>query len=174
MKFTRKRTQREYIHLIFQSLLVVVVMFLFMFVLKHYTIADASLGAIGATSLGSTAFLAFVAHDTAMARERRIISGYAIGIIIGVLGDRLMALILHCDSFHCQAADIDIAVAAISAMITMIAMVLTSSEHPPAVGIAIGLVLRQWDVTILLVVFSTVLVIAALKFLLRRKLLNLL
>lgn len=155
-------------------MLVFVIMFTFMYAVKTFTNADTALGAIGATSLGASAFLAFVAHDTAMARSRRMLSGYAIGIIFGGLGSYLLSHFAHCSGFHCATDNLDVLISAITAMACMIAMVLLSSEHPPAVGIAIGLVLRDWDYLLLIVVIVTVLVITIVKEILRPKLLNLL
>lgn len=174
MKLNYKRTATQNWHILWQSALVFIVMFGFMYVIKLYTNADETLSAIGATSLGSTAFLSFVAHDTAMARSRRIISGYIIGLVMGVLGSIALLMTVHCQGFHCQVANLDVVISAATAMLTMVLMLLLSSEHPPAVGIAIGLVLREWNYPVLFIVAMTVLAIVVLKELLRPWLLNLL
>jgi hypothetical protein len=174
MKLFYKRTKEQNIHLIWQSMLVFVIMFGFMYAIKQFTHADTALGAIGATSLGSSAFLAFVAHDTAMARARRMISGYAIGLIVGAIGSFVLITFSHCHNFDCPTSQLDVLVSAGAAMLCMILMVTLSSEHPPAVGIAIGLILRDWDLTVLILIIATVLVIAIVKGLLRPWLLNLL
>ena len=166
--------QKENLHLLWQSSLVFIIIFGFMYMMKHAINADVALGAIGATSLGSSAFLAFVAHDTAMARARRMIFGYLWGILFGALGSGLFHLMMQQHIFSAIQVDLEVVFAAAVAMLTMLCMTFFSCEHPPAVGIAIGLVLRQWDLSILVVVFVTVLVIALLKSLLRPWLLNLL
>lgn len=174
MNLFHKRTKIENLHLIWQSMIVFVIMFGFMYAAKKFTNADDALGAIGASSLGSSAFLAFVAHDTAMAKARRIISGYVIGVVVGILGSYTLFLVSHCIGFHCLVGQYDVLIAAATAAVTMITMVLFASEHPPAVGIAIGLVLRQWDFGILILVAITVIIIAVAKSILRPWLKNLL
>lgn len=169
-----KRTKIENLHLIWQSMIVFVIMFGFMYAVKQFTNADDALGAIGASSLGSSAFLAFVAHDTAMAKARRLISGYVVGVVMGILGSYCLFLVTHCSGFHCLVGQYDVLIAAGTAAITMIVMVLFAAEHPPAVGIAIGLVLRQWDVSVLLLVGITVVIIAVAKGILQPWLKNLL
>lgn len=174
MKIFHRRTTIENVHLLWQSLLVFVIIFAFMYAIKQFTHTDTALGAIGATSLGSSAFLAFVAHDTAMACARRMISGYVIGLVIGAIGSYLLQKLGRCQGFHCPVGDLDVLIAAAVAMICMIVMITFASEHPPAVGIAIGLVLRQWDLSVLIVVAVTVLVIVIVKGVLRPWLVNLL
>jgi CBS-domain-containing membrane protein len=174
MKFRYRRTATQNWHILWQSLIVFTVMLGFMFAIKYYTNADEALSAIGATSLGATAFLVFVAHDSAMARSRRIMSSYFIGLVMGVIGSAALEYLGHCEGFHCQFANLDVVISALTAMLAMILMLLLSSEHPPAVGIAIGLVLRTWDIPVLLIVAGTVLAIVVLKEVLRPWLLNLL
>lgn len=174
MKLFHKRTKVENLHLIWQTMVVFVIMFAFMYASKQISGADDALSAIGASSLGASAFLAFVAHDTAMARARRLISGYAIGICVGVAGSYCLFLVGHCTGFHCPTGQFDVLISAIAAAVTMLLMVLLASEHPPAVGIAIGLVIRHWDFSLVVLIVATVLIIAITKGLLRSKLRNLL
>lgn len=174
MKLFHKRTRTENIHLIWQSFIVFVIMFAFMFAVRYYTSADSTLGAIGATSLGASAFLSFVAHDTAMAQARRMLSAYFIGLIVGISCSLILNLLAHCNGLHCDHGNRAVFLASVAAFITMIIMLLFSSEHPPAVGIAIGLVLRQWDLSIIVIITLTVLTIALVKGLLRPWLRNLL
>ena len=175
MRLFHRRTKVENLHLLWQSLIVFVIMFTFMYFLKKVAKADAILSAIGATSIGSSAFLAFVAHDTAMARARRMIWGYLFGLVIGMVCSFTLRIFLHCNDFECAAtADGALLFAAAAAFFTMLAMTYFSCEHPPAVGIAIGLVLWDWQWPVLVVVFGAVLTIALLKRFLRPWLLNLL
>lgn len=174
MKLFHKRTKNENLHMLWQSLLVFAIIFGFMYAMKHALNADDALGAIGATSLGSSAFLAFVAHDTAMARERRMIFGYVLGIFFGALASVIVHYMIHHGILPDCHSDLRVFFCAAVAMITMLCMTIFSCEHPPAVGIAIGLVLRHWDMPILTIVFVTVMVIAGVKAILRPWLLNLL
>lgn len=175
MRLFHRRTKVENLHLLWQSMIVFVIMFSFMFFLKKVAKADAIVSAIGATSIGASAFLAFVAHDTAMARARRMIWGYVFGLVIGTICSTILSIYLHCDDFQCAStADGALLFAAVAAFLTMLAMTFFSCEHPPAVGLAIGLVLWDWHWPVLVVVLGAVFVIAIVKQLLRPWLLNLL
>lgn len=174
MKVFHRRTRKENIHLFWQSILVFLVILAFMYALKKVSIADAIVSAIGATSLGSSAFLAFVAHDTAMARPRRMISGYALGIVVGVFFSLMFRHVTNCNNFDCHSVNSEVLFAAGAAIVTMWLMAFFSSEHPPAIGIAIGLVLWSWKWPVLVVIMGAVLVIALLRYLLRPWLINLL
>lgn len=174
MKLFHRRTKSQNIHMLWQSLLVFIIIFGFMYVMKHALNADDALGAIGATSLGSSAFLAFVAHDTAMARERRMIFGYVWGIFLGAIGSFIVETLIRHHILSHYHSDVRVLICALVAMLTMLCMTIFSCEHPPAVGIAIGLVLRHWDMPILTIVFVTVIVIVIIKSILRPWLLNLL
>lgn len=174
MKLFHKRTRNENLHMLWQSLLVFAIIFGFMYAMSHALNADDALVAIGATSLGSSAFLAFVAHDTAMARERRMIFGYIFGILLGAIASVIVQYMIHRGILTHYHSDLRVFFCAAVAMITMLCMTIFSCEHPPAVGMAIGLVLRHWDMPILTIIFVTVMVIAIVKIILRPWLLNLL
>ena len=55
----------------------------------------------------------------------------------------------------------------------ILVMAITDTEHPPAAGIAIGMASREWEAEIFGGIIGAVLVLAALKVLLRRRLRNL-
>ena len=54
--------------------------------------------------------------------------------------------------------------------LTILVMAITDTEHPPAAGIAIGMASREWEAEIFGGIIGAVLVLAAVKVLLRRHL----
>ena len=52
-------------------------------------------------------------------------------------------------------------------------MVITNTEHPPAAGMSLGLVLNQWDHTTIIFILGAVTVMSVIKKLLRNKLMDL-
>lgn len=158
----RKRRLRWLLQCFFMFL----TMAAFLFIADEDLHRTAVVSVVGATSLGSTAFLAFVAHRSYMAHSRRIISSYLIAIVIGiafyhfVVEIRLLYLPIsaHHLIFICAAA---------SAAIAMLAMTLLRVEHAPAAGLALGLVMRYWDLHMLMSLMIFVILIAVIKYWLR-------
>ena len=169
-----KRPFRENIHLLWQSSLVFVIMALFLLAMHHLANADTTLGAIGATSLGASAFLIFVAHDTVMARASRMIWGYILGIIVGVVISIVVHYVDGCHMEICTLTSSYAIGAGVAAFILTILMNLFDCQHPPAIGIAIGVILRGWTWPGVLTVIAFVLLIALLRKVLRPYLINLL
>jgi hypothetical protein len=173
MRF-HKRPFKENIHLLWQSSIVFILMTLFLLAMHHLAHADTTLGAIGASSLGSSAFLAFVAHDTVMARAPRMIWGYVLGIIVGVLVSIAVHYVDGCHAEICTLTSTYAVGAGVAALLLMLLMNMFDCQHPPAIGIAIGVILRGWTWYGLLIVMVFVLWIALLRKVLRPYLINLL
>jgi len=141
---------------LFQSLLAtftILLILLFLDVLSHTAII---------ATLGSTAFLVFTRPRAYAARLRPLLGGYLIGICVGVLCYFLSLLPLPISR---STEYIIFAAIAVGAAIFL--MVLTDTEHPPAAGMALGLVMNPWDADTLLFILSAILVMAALRRLLQ-------
>ena len=65
-------------------------------------------------------------------------------------------------------------VAALSVGLSIFAMVVTNSQHPPATGAALGLVVHPWDYKTVLFVLVSVVVLSSVRTLLGDRLKNLL
>jgi CBS-domain-containing membrane protein len=90
-------------------------------------------------ALGATTFLIFTMPHKVSARPRYVIGGYVMGAIAGILtsyGFGSEGLLPLSSLF---------AVGAISVALATLLMVTTNTEHPPAAGMALGLVLQPWD-----------------------------
>ena len=99
-------------------------------------VEDALTNAATVTAIASSAFIVFMAPHSTMAGPRRVLGGHAIAIVIG-LGAHWLAQ----DVFGTALARDLSAAAAVG--IAMLAMAATDTEHPPAAGTVLGLVLAD-------------------------------
>jgi hypothetical protein len=173
MRF-HKRSLRGNLNLLWQSSFVFLVISLFLLAMHFFAHADTTLGIIGATSLASTTFLLFVAHDTVMARIPRMLSGYLLAIIVGAAGSFFLHHQLICDVTYCALTPAFALSAGFAIFILTLLMNIFDCQHPPAAGLTIGLVLRDWNLEGLIIIGVFILLLALLKKLLRPYLVNLL
>tara|TARA_R110000868_G_scaffold69261_1_gene204144 strand:- start:21312 stop:21833 length:522 start_codon:yes stop_codon:yes gene_type:complete len=166
MKLSELSKTHRRIRWLSQCMLVFLTMAIFLYLANVVLGRTELIGAIGATSLGSTAFLAFVAHNSYMAQSKRILGGYLIAIVVGIV-------LFHCVQWtfnaHIQINHryLVLFVAAASAAIGMFFMTLLGLEHPPAAGLSLGMVLEHWDMKILGIIVACLLLLTVIKYLLR-------
>jgi CBS-domain-containing membrane protein len=127
---------------VFQSLFAAFVTFI---VLLFLNLQDVVIIA----SIGSTAFIVFALPNSPAAKSRNIIGGYAVGLI----GGSLCALIPHPSFLQ------SIIIYSLAVGLSIFIMVITDTEHPPASGVALGVVIRGFsaDVTIAVVTSAIIL-----------------
>ncbi|MBN2581561.1 MAG: HPP family protein [Planctomycetes bacterium] len=105
-------------------------------VLHHHLESDALLA-----SLGASTFTVFTVPHAKSARSKCLIGGYVCGVLSG-LGFRLL---LASGWFAAlDGAAVRVAAAGLGVGMAMLLMVLLQFEHPPAAGIALGLVIGPW------------------------------
>jgi CBS-domain-containing membrane protein len=119
-------------------------------------------------ALGATTFLVFTMPHKVSSRPRYVIGGYVMGVIAGVLTDFAFgsphALVPISQMF---------VLGAIAVGVASLLMVTTDTEHPPAAGLALGLVLQDWDFYSVLYVMGCVCFLSVAKRLLKRFLIDL-
>ena len=124
-------------------------------------------------ALGSSAFIVFTMPQTRAAQPRFLIGGYVVSIAVGsfchMLSHSPWVLTLLASPERAR-----IVFGALSVGLAIFFMVITDTEHPPATGAALGLVLNPWDTLALVPVLGGVIVMSILRHLLRRVLKNLL
>jgi CBS-domain-containing membrane protein len=98
-------------------------------------VEDALTNAAAVTAIASSAFIVFTAPHSKMAGPRRVLGGHAVGLVIGLLG-----FLLADDVFGGTLLARDI-IAAAGVGVSMLIMASTDTEHPPAAGTVLGLVL---------------------------------
>jgi CBS-domain-containing membrane protein len=96
-------------------------------------------------SMGLTAFIVFAMPGSFTARERNVVGGHLLGLLSG----SLWALppqpsFLHSITFYSLAVSFSI-----------LLMVITNTEHPPASGTALGVVLKGPSVEVVLAVITS-------------------
>jgi CBS-domain-containing membrane protein len=102
-------------------------------------------------SLGASSFIAFAMPRARASQPRLLLGGYLVGIVVGwacyslstVLPSLALLPIVRSSQVLFGAAAVGL---------STIIMVLTDTEHPPAAGLALGLVLSGWDLTTLAVI----------------------
>jgi len=142
-------------------------------VLVVLVILDAKENTAVIAALGASSFVAFTMPHARVAKARFLIGGYIVGIISGFLSWHVsllpcwadIAIISHLSSAVFGAGAVGLAI---------FLMVVADLEHPPAAGVALGLVLNNCDPKTMLVVLLGIIALVLIKKLLRPLLINLL
>ena len=120
-------------------------------------------------ALGATTFMIFTMPHRVSCHARYVVGGYIIGIAVGVACSQVYDAVPAWHTHGGLAVTGGIAVG-LSAFL----MAATNSEHPPAAGVALGLVLQPWDFPTVFFVLASVVVLSIVKHLLRRIMIDLL
>ncbi len=120
-------------------------------------------------SFGATAFLIFTMPHLRTSQGRSVLGGYFIGIILGILLYHLASIIFI--NFGNQW--IYQVMGGFAVGLSILIMTMTNTEHPPAAGLALGLVLEGYNITSVIIIFVAVLALFGVKYLLRNWLINL-
>ena len=121
------------------------------------SVANAALVA----GLGSTVVTAFLHPQASSGRLRAIIGGHSCGLIVGSI---LALVFINYELVIITFAYGDILVMAGAVGLTILAMGLTDTEHPPAAGIALGMAGRQWELNIFVYILIAVLILGIIRF----------
>jgi len=123
-------------------------------------------------SLGSTAFTIFAMPKSRAAGTRPLIGGYLIATTVGLI---CYSVSLLPKMIFSQAADrpLFIIFGSLAVGLSIFLMILADCEHPPAAGMALGLVLSHWDQGTINFVMSAIVLLAIAKRLLKDRLVDL-
>ena len=122
------------------------------------------------TSLGATTFIIFAMPKSKSARFRPLIGGYLVGTSTGALCSLLAKPTPWLQGDHLVSSLI---AGSIAVGMAIFLMVVTNTEHPPAAGIALSLVLNPWDYYTLLFIVGSIILLALVKKLLGNTLIDL-
>jgi CBS-domain-containing membrane protein len=114
---------------VLQSLLATASIFLVL------TILDAD-EAVLIASLGATAFVVFALPETITAYPRNVIGGHFVGLLCGFLGVIALHFLPQNDNI------LENAIYAFAVGLSIFIMTITDTEHPPAAGTAMGVVIK--------------------------------
>ncbi|HUS46288.1 MAG TPA: HPP family protein [Phycisphaerae bacterium] len=140
-------------------------------VLAVLLVLDAFSNAAVIASLGASSFVAFTMPRSDVSRPRFLVGGYVVGVAAGSLCYWLSLLawpgpLIPKHSY--------ILFGALAVGLAIFAMVVTNTEHPPAAGVALGLVLGEWHGLTVVVILVGIVALSAVKRLLRPVLIDLL
>ena len=124
-------------------------------------------------SLGATSFIVFAMPKTYASSPRRLIGGYIIGISIGSICFYLGSINQIYFYTLFSTANLPIFFASIAVGLSIFLMTITNTEHAPAAGIALGLVINQWDAKSILFIIVVMLIMATIRHVLNPYLINL-
>jgi CBS-domain-containing membrane protein len=122
-------------------------------------------------ALGATAFIVFAMPNTYSSDPRRLIGGYIFGIITGFIFNFLSENI-GIGNFIGLNTPL-IVFGALSVGMAIFLMAMTNTEHAPAAGVALGLVINRWDYMTIIYILSAILLMALIRKILKSKLMNL-
>ena len=125
-------------------------------------------------SLGASACIVFTMPQAHVSEPRYLIGGYVVGATVGVVLGLLHRQVGASDlGVSPRAAQLILGGLAVGLAIFL--MVVTNTEHPPAAGVALGLVMHErWDWLTIVVILAAIVSLSLVKWLLRRFLRNLL
>ena len=128
-----------------QCLLGALAVFVLLFLL------EAKRNAAVIASLGASAFIAFTVPHQRRSRPRYLLGGYLVGIGTGAACHALSQLACW-KAVPFLFAESSVVFAALAVGVSMLVMVVLNFEHPPAAGVALGLVLNNCEPRTVIVV----------------------
>jgi CBS-domain-containing membrane protein len=123
-------------------------------------------------ALGASAFIAFAMPRANVSRPRFLLGGYLMGIGAGTLCYWLWQA-PFVSGYLTIPQRPQIVPGAVAVGLSIFLMTITNTEHPPASGVALGLVLGDWKGQTILVIAIGIVALVLIKTLLRPILINL-
>ncbi|OPY10626.1 MAG: HPP family protein [Syntrophaceae bacterium PtaB.Bin038] len=111
-------------HYVLQSLFATAAVFVVLYFLSLQN-------AVIIASLGASTFIVFAMPDSVTAKPRNVIGGHLVGLFWGFV----FSIVPHVDLIEC------IGCYALAVGLSIFTMVVTDTEHPPASGTALGVVI---------------------------------
>ena len=152
---------------ILQSLLATIVIFIVLILLDIVSNA-AVIGAFGAST-----FIAFTMPHRRVSHARFLIGGYIVGVIVGYACNFMSEHPLFLDIGFLDDHTF-VVYGALAVGLSIFIMVVTNTEHPPAAGLALGLVINECDLHIIFFVLVGISIVVFIKHVLKRFMVDLL
>ena len=141
------------------------------FIVLH--VLDVVTHAVIIASLGSSACIVFTMPDAQVSKSRIMIGGYIVGVAAGCICHYLsLWSLMAWISFFDESPRV--VFGAMSVGLAIFLMVITDTAHPPAAGLALGLILNEWSPLTIVVVFVGIISLTVIRFVLKPVLKNLL
>ena len=136
-------------------------------------VGDVVLNVAIVVAMASTIFTIFVVPDSLASAPRRVVGGHTAGVVAGSAVAAVVTLLdipMAADSSRVLL----VTVAALTVGLSMVLMVLTNTEHPPAAGAALGLVIHEWSLWSVGIILVGAVALSILRAVLKPRLVNLL
>lgn len=124
------------------------------------------------TALGASAFIVFVMPTQYSSDPRRLIGGYIVGMSVGFIFYLVANSEIGSAIFSDQIKSL-IVFGAIAVGFAIFIMAVTNTEHAPAAGIALGLVINKWDYLTIIFIIIAVLWMTIIRIVLKKYLMDL-
>lgn len=160
-KFRKNRF--KYIAQCFLATLTILAVLLFLDILTETAII---------TALGASAAIIFTKPTQYSSDPRRLIGGYIVGLLAGFIFYIISQSQIK-DILSISETTTLVIFGAIAVGFSIFIMAVTNTEHPPAAGIALGLVINPWDYKTIIFIIVAVLWMAGIRFILRGYLMDL-
>lgn len=161
----RKLNRHTFLNYLCQSLLAVFVLMVILYVL------DVAVHATIVAAMGSTAFIVFAMPHSITARPRNVIGGHLMGVLAGAL---CVLLLGSLSQLRARLGEVlYILPYSLSVGLSILAMVISDTEHPPAAGTALGIVVSPWSWRIVVFILASAVLLSLAKWILRYRLKNL-
>ena len=162
-----RRFRRHWKNYLFQCVLATLTLLVILLVV------DVVLRAAIVVAIASTAFIIFVAPHSQASSPRRVIGGHVVAVLVGAVVSLLYLVPGWGEMAMTSNLGRDL-VAVVAVGFSILLMVLTNTEHPPAAGTALGLGVAGWDPSAILFVLLAAIALSITHRLLRSRLQNLL
>lgn len=157
------KTRKQYCCIFAQAMIASFIILSFVVAHQLFVNDDLLLGSLGLTSFASTVYIAFLARTSPMASERRIIMSYLLAITIGVACHYALKYFAACTDDACRHVAILTVIAPIAALLLIIVSALFSFEHAPAIGVAIGFAISQFNLALLILLMVSIIIMCGIK-----------
>ena len=158
-----KKNKLKYLAQCFLATITILAVLIFLDVLNETAII---------TALGASAFIVFAMPTQYSSDPRRIIGGYFVGLIVGFI-----FFVISNSNFIINLLEnqttILVLFGSIAVGVSIFIMAVTNTEHAPAAGIALGLVINKWDYLTIVFIIIAVFWFVGIQILLKKYLMDL-
>jgi len=124
------------------------------------------------TALGASAFIVFTMPTQYSSDPRRLIGGYIVGLTVGFIFYLISESQIKNILDFTETTTLVI-FGAFAVGFSIFIMAVTNTEHAPAAGIALGLVINQWEYLTIIFIIIAILWLASIRYILRDYLMDL-
>lgn len=127
--------------------------------------------AVGASSMASSAFIIFATPRKRISEPKRLLGGYVLCMLVGIAFHTLLTWGMNDLSW--SPAHLDELIIAFALGMSMFLMTVLRMQHPPAIGMALALVLEPWGIGTIMVIVVAIVILAIARTVFEKQFINL-